>query len=189
MLKEKFFGNKMEKMPDFAYRIMAFIFKFREWFSSPGRLLDAFHIQKGSEIVDYGCGPGLYLNKASDLVGAEGKVYAVDIHELAISDVNRRAKKENLTNVVGVVADGHDSGLAPGAADLIYALDMFHMINDTGSFLGELRRIIKKDGVLYIDNGHQKREAARKKILDSGKWSIDSENKRFMKCLPRNAGM
>ncbi len=183
-MREKLFGAGMEKMPDFAYRIMSFIFKIRERFSSPEKLLDQFDIKKGSTIIDYGCGPGLYLKKTSELAGRDGKVYAVDIHELAISDVNRRVEREGLANVAGVVANGHDSGIASNTADLIYALDMFHMINDTGSFLRELNRIINKDGVLFIDNGHQKREAARKKILDSEKWRIDSENKRFMRCLP-----
>lgn len=184
MIKEKLFGSGMEKMPDFAYRIMAFIFKIREMISSPWNLLDRFDIRKGGTIVDYGCGPGLYLKKASELAGPDGRVYAVDIHELAIRDVNKRVERENLANVVGVVANGHDSGIASETADLIYALDMFHMIDDTESFLGELRRIIKKEGRLFIDDGHQKREAARKKILNSGKWIIDSEDRQFMKCLP-----
>ncbi len=185
MIKEMRFGAEMERMPNLAYRMMSFIFKIREMVSSPGKLLDSFKIRKGSTIIDYGCGPGLHLKRASELAGPEGRVYAVDIHELAISDVNKRVEKENLTNVVGVVTNGHDSGLPSGTADVTYALDMFHMIKDTDSFLAELNRITKKDGVLFIENGHQKREAARKKIEDSGKWEIESENKRFMRCIPK----
>ena len=69
-------------------------------------------------------------------------------------------------------------------ADLIYALDMFHMIEDANSFLNELNRIIKKDGILILEAGHQKRERAREKVNNSGKWSIFEESERHMRCIP-----
>ncbi len=36
------------------------------------------------KVIDYGCGTGRCLKKASGQVGDRGAVYAVDIHELAI---------------------------------------------------------------------------------------------------------
>jgi ubiquinone/menaquinone biosynthesis C-methylase UbiE len=82
------------------------------------------------------------------------------------------------------VTNGHDSTIDNDTADVIYALDMFHMIKETHSFLKELCRIIKKDGFLFIEDGHQTREKAKIKINSSGFWKIVLENKNHIKCVP-----
>ena len=69
---------------------------------APWSALDGFGIKRGQTVVDYGCGPGSYLRRASELVGPEGRVLAVDIHELAIKAVMRRIDKEQLSNVTPV---------------------------------------------------------------------------------------
>ncbi len=61
---------------------------------------------------------------------------------------------------------------------------MFHMVANPDAFLKELNRISRPDGILYIDNGHQKRAEARTKINASGAWEIIEENSHYMKCRP-----
>ena len=75
------------------------------------RKLEDFGIQEGDVVVDYGCGPGRYMKKASELVGEEGLVYAADIHNLAIEKVQNLISKHQLTNVEPVLVHGYDSGL------------------------------------------------------------------------------
>jgi hypothetical protein len=58
------------------------------------------------------------------------------------------------------------------------------MISDTVTFLGELNRIIKKDGTLIIEDGHQPRAQTKEKIISSGYWKITGEEKRFLRCSP-----
>jgi ubiquinone/menaquinone biosynthesis C-methylase UbiE len=185
IMKPNRFGKGMERIPNFAFRIMAAVFWVRDRFVSVDRLLDEFDIQKGQTVIDFGCGPGSYIAKASRLVGDSGKVLAVDIHELAIKAVGKRALKENLTNVTGYVAENGICPLADNTSDIIYALDMFHMVSDPGSFLTELNRISRSDGVLFIDDGHQSREESKEKIAASGSWDIVDEKIRYMKCCPR----
>jgi ubiquinone/menaquinone biosynthesis C-methylase UbiE len=185
MMKNGIFGNRMDRMPDVAFRMMSAIFRLRDMFVSPGNLLDEFHIREGQVVVDYGCGPGSYISRASKLVGENGKVLAVDIHELAIEAIERRALKENLPNVSAHLVVNGKCPLADDTADIIYAMDMFHMVGDAKSFLRELNRISKPNGLLFIDNGHQSREEARKKIHASGKWDILEEKKRYLKCRPK----
>jgi ubiquinone/menaquinone biosynthesis C-methylase UbiE len=177
-------GKEMDRMPNVAFRMMAAIFRVRDWFVDVGRLLDRFGIQEGQTIVDYGCGPGSYLKRASELAGPSGHVHAVDIHELAIEAVNRHIKTENLTNVTAAVAVNGTAPLPDETADLIYALDMFHMVGSPDTFLRELNRICKANGVLFIDDGHQPRKEARQKIEHCGAWEIVEDNKRYMKCRP-----
>jgi len=177
-------GKGMDRMPDLAFRMMALTFKIRDIFIHKDKVLDEFDIRQGQSVVDYGCGPGSYIRKASKLVGTEGKVYAVDIHELAIEAVKKLIRKENLHNVTALVVSKGRCPLDDNSIDLIYALDMFHMVANPNTFLKELNRISKPDGILYIDNGHQKRAEARTKINASEAWKIIEENPRYMKCRP-----
>lgn len=183
-MKVRIFGNNRDGKSDIAFRMMSFIFVIRDRFMSPWSLLDEFGIERGQTVVDYGCGPGSYLRRASELVGPEGKVFALDINELAIKAVMRRINRKQLHNVTAVQADGKRSSLPNETADVIYALDMFHMVSAPEVFLQELNRICKDKGVLFIDNGHQSRDEARLKLRSSGMWEIVEEKKRYLKCSP-----
>ncbi len=160
------------------------MFDIRDRLVSVGSLLDRFEIKRGQTVVDYGCGPGSYLKHASELVGPEGRVLAVDIHELAIEAVNKRSAREGWTNVIALLTEGGIIPIPDKTADIIYALDMFHMVAFPERVLRELNRICKKEGVLFIDNGHQSRQEAKGKIVSSGLWAILEEPKRYMKCKP-----
>jgi len=183
-MKNVLFGNEVEKMPDFAFRIMKVFFAIFYFFNPAWKKLNRFGIKPGSTIVDYGCGTGAYIKDASLMVGKEGTVYAVDVHEMAISSVKKLIKKYNLANVNTVLTDGNKSEIPDDTADLIYALDMFHMVKDPASFLKELCRITKQNGILIIEDGHQPRSASKEKILLSGFWKIIYEEKGFLKCSP-----
>ncbi|MEI7501270.1 MAG: class I SAM-dependent methyltransferase [Bacteroidota bacterium] len=184
-MKKVFCGNEMDKMPNWAFRIMAFLFDVADIFSTPKNKLRPFNIQKGQTVIDYGSGTGRYIPSASQLVGDQGLVYAVDIHELAIEAAFRQIKKHNLQNVKAIHTDGKNVNIPDWSADIVYALDMFHMVKDTDGFLTELRRLTKPDGILYLENGHQPRSLAKDKVLKSGCWQITEETKRFIRCRPR----
>lgn len=182
--KESMHGAGREKMPAVAFCMMDFIMKVHDLFKKPQGLLDEFGIKAGSTVVDYGCGPARFIAKAAALVGPKGRVYAADVHELAIAAVNKAIAKYGLKNVEPVLIEGYDSGIPDGAADLVYALDMFHMIADPDGLLGELNRITKADGFLFIDDGHKPRKETREKIAASGRWELALEKERYLKYRP-----
>jgi len=180
-----FFGNEMDRMPDAAFRMMQFFFRITDLFIQTDRKLDSFGILPGFTVVDYGCGPGRYIRKASALVGAEGRVIAVDIHELALRAVEKLAVKHSLKNVTTALTDGKKVSLPGHVADIVYALDMFHMVRYPTDFLRELARICKPGGILILEDGHQPRETARTKLEESGAWEIISGNREHLTCRVR----
>jgi ubiquinone/menaquinone biosynthesis C-methylase UbiE len=174
----------IDKMKNFSYRMMVFAFKLSDFFNPVGSILEEFNINQGDVVVDYGCGPGRYIKKAVDLVGSTGKVYAVDMNKIAIKYVKKEINKSNLQNVYPVLSQRDNSTLDNDVADIIYALDMFHDISEPEIFFEELARIIKKDGVLYIEDGHQSRKQAIKKIERSKLWKINNEKSKYLICKP-----
>ena len=183
-LKRYVCGNEMERMPDMAFRAMSGAYKVMDLFYPFKRYITRFGIREGFSVVDYGCGPGRYTQRMSRLVGKRGKVYAVDIHQLAIESVKREIRKYNLRNVEPILVDGYSCDIDDHTADAIYALDMFHMIKHPAPFLKELRRIVKESGFLIIGDGHQPRADTRTKILSSNCWNIVEETKHHLKCTP-----
>ena len=174
----------MERMPGSVFQIMKIFFRIYYFFKPVDKYIAMFGIEKGDTVIDYGCGPGGFIKSASVLAGETGKVYAVDLHEMAISSVNSLVKKYKLKNVKPVLASGNKVDIPDNSSDLIYAIDMFHMVKDTVTFLNELCRISKKTGRLIIEDGHQPRLLSIEKIRSSGCWKIQSENKRYLVCTP-----
>jgi len=183
-MKKAIFGNEVEKMPDLAFRLMQLFFRIYYFFRPAKSFLLKFGIIPGSTVIDYGCGTGACIRDASLLVGETGTVYAADVHEMAIASVEKLKKKYKLANVITVLTTGNKSVIRDDTADLIYALDMFHMVKESSLFLRELCRIIKPGGILIIEDGHQPRSVSKEKILKSGCWTITAEEKKFLRCKP-----
>lgn len=183
-MKNIILGNEVERMPDFAFRFMKFLFHIFYFFKSVRKDLVNFGVEKGDTVADWGCGTGAYVKETSEMVGADGKVYAVDVHELSIESVKKIILRNNLLNVIPVLSNGIKTDIPDNAVNIVFALDMFHMVKNTDLFLKEICRITRDDGCLFIEDGHQPRKAAREKILKSGCWKIIAEQKRYMKCSP-----
>ena len=171
-----------------AYRLMVLEYAVQDFLvRGHERALDGFGIVPGATAVDYGCGPGRYLAKASRLVGPSGRVYAADINPVALELAAARVARLGLANVTVVpIRDGR-CGIADGAADLVFALDMFHAVRDPAAFLAEIRRFTKPGGTLILEDGHQSRSETRRKVLGAGGWRIESETRAHLLCVRARA--
>jgi len=183
---KKIMKRKSERMPDLHFKLMNIIFRIIDFvYPYIDKRVEKFGIKPGITVVDYGCGPGRYTIRFAKLVGQQGKVFAVDIHELAIEAVKKKIEKYRLQNVVPILAKGYDSTLSENIADVVCAIDMFHIIKNHKEFLAELKRITKTDGFLVIDDGHQSRVVTKSSILKSGYWDIVQEIRGHLKCKPK----
>lgn len=90
-----------------------------------------------------------------------------------------------MKNVKTVLVGNLEEAVADKSVDLIYALDMFHNISDPASFFKKLHRIIKVEGLLYIEDGHQSREKSINKIERSKMWDIIENKERYLVCKAR----
>jgi len=175
---------RSEVMANWSYQLMRIAFKVVDIFKNPAKRLDDFDIKPGWNVIDYGCGPGRYLRKASEQVGPEGKVFAVDIHEIAINCAYNIVEKYGLDNVYPVKAQDYFVPIQENTADLIYVLDVFHMISQPTLFLQELHRLVKKSGKLILEDGHQKREKTILKVKASKWWKIIEEDNKQLVLKP-----
>ena len=139
------------------FKLMSFSFKFRDIFLPRENTLKEVGIKPGFYILDYGCGPGSYTIPAAQLVGNSGKVYALDIHPLAVQQVQSIAAKKSLTNIETILSDCA-TGLPDKSLDVVLLYDTFHGLSGPDEVLAELHRVLKPDGILSFNDHHLKEE-------------------------------
>jgi ubiquinone/menaquinone biosynthesis C-methylase UbiE len=162
---------------DFHFKVMAFIFKLRDFFSPRKNILKEAGIRPGFRILDYGCGPGSYTTAAAELVGGSGKVYALDIHPLAIRMVRDTASKNKLTNVETILSDCK-TGLPDNSVDVVLLYDTFHDLSDPNGVLQELHRVLKPDGFLSFSDHHMKQQKIISMVTGTGLFKLSGKGKR-----------
>ena len=172
-----------ERMSDRGFRLMRLVMKAVDHIHPhvPQRA-EEFGIECGMTVVDYGCGPGRYTMEFARLVGESGRVLAVDLVKLALEETRIKAENLGYGNVVTYLAEGYDSGVLPKTADMVFAIDMFHYIQEPSAFLPELWRIAKDESKLVISGGHQSRATIKRNLAKSDRWYIVGENSRFIVC-------
>ena len=85
--------QKDKPMPNIGFKVMSLMFRIRDWFMSPTKVLEKLDIKEGQTVLDFGCGPGSHTIPA-EMVGERGRVCALDIHPLAIKTVEKKARKK-----------------------------------------------------------------------------------------------
>lgn len=110
----------------------------------------------GFRVLDFGCGPGSFSEAAADIVGPAGRVYALDIHPLAILSIKERTERKGIRNIEWISSDG-DTGLSDASIDVVLLYDVLHEIKDRHGVLSELNRVLKPGGVVSLSDHHLRR--------------------------------
>jgi ubiquinone/menaquinone biosynthesis C-methylase UbiE len=168
-----------------GFRLMALMYSVRDVLQDPRRILDMAKLGEGMRVADYGCGPGSFTIPAALIVGDGGKVYAIDIHPLAISSVRRRAAKKGLRNVEPILVQGYDSGIEASSIDRILLIDTIHRIEDPDALFSELYRILKPHGLLFMHKGHMSMSEQRGLVEGSGLFKVVESKDLTMLAVPQ----
>lgn len=144
---------------------MALAFRLRDFLRPPRGILQAVGVRGGMTVLDFGCGPGGFAAAAAGLVGPGGRVYALDIHPLALKFTARLTAERGLQNLQ-VITDLAD--LPAASVDLVLLYDVLHHLPEPKSTLVELRRRLKPSGLLSIRDHHWREKKIMAAILQAG---------------------
>jgi ubiquinone/menaquinone biosynthesis C-methylase UbiE len=109
-------------------------------------------VRAGQTVLDFGCGSGHFTIAAAKMVGENGKVYALDVHPLAIEAVKSKVAKEGLLNVRTILSD-RNTGLPDESVDVVLLYRTFYLVKDKRGLLDELHRVLKPDCILSVVGG------------------------------------
>lgn len=160
-------------MPAFFFWGMSAMLKIRDWFRPRDVLLNEIPLKRGNTVLDYGCGPGSYIPGLAARVGQNGAVIAVDIHPLAIRQVEALARRRGLRNVKPCLSDGAClPDIADASVDVVLLFDIFHMLGDQEGTLAEVRRVLRPGGTLAVNDHHMNQDDLTAGVTRSGNFRL-----------------
>ena len=122
----------------------------RETWNRPSDVIGALAVSTGGTVADVGAGAGYFTLKLSRAVGPSGTVYAVDIDQTTVRDLQKRIAAERLNNVKVSQGRLDDPGLPVGALDAVLISDAYHEMIEHKAILRAIRLALKPSGRLVI---------------------------------------
>lgn len=133
----------------------------RESWEKSSRILELLPLKRGDTVVDIGSGPGFFSFKFADIVGPEGKVYAMDTKDSHVEYLSGLAKKWGLTQVrAALSATDHFDIASPGTADVVFMCSLYHIIyavssqSERDGMIASIIKALRPGGrFVVVDNG------------------------------------
>ena len=111
---------------------------------------------KGNEtFMDAGCGDGHIAIKVVEEYLPDGTVYAVDVYDASIEDMEAYKAENNVENLINIEADITKGipGIDDESIDVVLMVNVFHGFRASRTMdeaIDEFARIIKQDGKIAI---------------------------------------
>lgn len=169
-------------MSNVHFRFMSFGYTLRDFFLPRKHILQEVGIKPGFHVLDFGCGPGGYIIAAAALAGTSGRIYALDIHSLAIQKVQHIVAKRQLKNVETILSD-RKTGLPAKSVDCVLLFDIFHSLGAPDGVLKEIHRVLKPKGILSFSDHHMKEAEIVARITKGGLFRLLGKGKKTYRFL------
>lgn len=141
-----------KKKGDKHFPRIAFDNPLRRLFEPPERLIGPF-VKKGHRVADLGCGPGYYTMTMADIIGPDGKVFAVDSDERCIRVVKKKANRYGYKNIESHISSAHQLNfIENNSIDFVLACGLLCSMSPIHheACVGEIRRILKSTGIARL---------------------------------------
>src|SRR5229473_1700198 len=131
-----------------------------DWLERPERdaeehtekLMQQLAIKPGAVVADIGAGTGYISWRLAPLVGARGKVLAVDIQPEMLDLLTNRMAALGITNVVPVLGTERDPHLPVASVDLVLMVDVYHEFDFPYEMMSAICRSLKPTGrVVFVE--------------------------------------
>ena len=124
----------------------------RDAWQRPSEVFDAMAVKPRHRVADIGSGSGYFTFRLAARVGAEGKVYAIDIEQKAVDKVLQRKEREKLEQVEAILGESNDPHL-PNDLDSVLIVDSYHEFREFDRMMQAVFRALKPGGRLVIIDG------------------------------------
>lgn len=124
-------------------------------FLDSDEIIQELNLNGDETFMDAGCGDGHNAIKVLEDYNHKGCVYAVDIYDASIEDMENYKKENNIKNLINIEADITEGipGVDDESIDVILMVNVFHGFKASRKLdeaVEELKRIVKSDGKIAI---------------------------------------
>jgi ubiquinone/menaquinone biosynthesis C-methylase UbiE len=123
--------------------------RIRKLLHNPNKILKSY-IHEDMTAFDIGCGPGFFTIEMAKMVGADGKVVAVDLQQGMLEIVKNKVANTTLQNRVEFHNCPNDKIGLSKLADFILVFYMLHEVPNQTAFLSEIYTLLKPNGKVLI---------------------------------------
>jgi arsenite methyltransferase len=118
--------------------------------NKPDEIVKKLELQQGQKIADIGVGGGYFTLRFAEIVGADGRVFAVDTDQNFLDFVKKTAEEKGLVNVETVLAAKDDVALPEKSIDLIFMRNVCHHLDNRPEYFKKLKTALKPEGRIAI---------------------------------------
>lgn len=110
------------------------------------------YVSSGTTVADVGCGPGHFTISIAEAVGPKGRVYAADSDPKSIKVLKAKSNEKGFQATIDArTASAANLQFVPDrSVDFAFANGVLCCMEDHAGAVGEIKRILKPDGLAYI---------------------------------------
>lgn len=127
----------------------------REVFANRDRIVAAAKVKPGMVVADVGAGTGLFTRLFAKEVGADGKVFAVDIAKNFVKHIEKTTKERGIDNVEGIVCTADSSKLPENSTDVAFICDVYHHFEFPHKTMASIHKALRPGGRLVMIDYHR----------------------------------
>lgn len=121
---------------------------------TPGDTLRRLGLRSGQSVVELGSGNGYFTLPAARITDP-GTVYAIDVDEPLLAELDDLAAQHGIDNVETIHGDARMlPNYIPRPVDRVLLFNMLHGVSDTDRVLGYSHDVLDDDGELVVVNWH-----------------------------------
>ncbi len=173
-------NKSFENDPNVDFYIKTFEGEDRAIFAHRLEILDALHLEPGTDIADIGAGTGFFSRMFANAVGPKGTVYAVDIADNFIEHIEKTAKEEKLKNLKAVLCDERSTKLKKASVDIVFICDTYHHFEFPYDTMASVYDALRPGGQVVIVDFERIQGITTKWVLNHvrcGKGTVTDEVK------------
>jgi protein-L-isoaspartate O-methyltransferase len=131
-----------------------------DWWSrlwpTPGATLRDLGLASGESVAEVGCGSG-YLALPAARIAESEPVYAVDLDETLLDELDELAEQQDIENVIPIHGDARNlTGVLPEPVTTLVVANTFHGVDDQPDFVEQAVEVIESGGRLIVVNWHDR---------------------------------
>ena len=117
--------------------------------NKPDQILETLALEPGQDVADIGAGGGYFSLRFAELVGKDGKVFAVDTNSEFLEFIKKNCREKGLNNVKTILVIENRLTL-PENVDLVFMRNVCHHIPNRLEYFRNLKDLLKAGGRITI---------------------------------------
>ncbi|SNZ17907.1 Methyltransferase domain-containing protein [Natronoarchaeum philippinense] len=123
---------------------------------TPGATLRRLGVEPDRSVAEVGCGSGYFALPAARIVDPE-PVYAIDLDEHLLDDLDHVAEQQRIDNVVPIHGDARElTAVLPERVDTLVIANTFHGVDDEARIVEQAFDALAPGGRLAVVNWHDR---------------------------------